>query len=168
MKTISLKDFALTGFIDKITTGSSTDELVKNFGNPEYIFDTDDCGIMYYGDYEFHYWKNTKTIYLIQNVTLSSKMINFINSSFNVDPWFLKTGREFTFKEVKSILEKETVKYTIDHENDFITFKSGVFLDFVSGYKGYGGNNEHIENWKNFDISVNDVEDYILKGIRKE
>lgn len=168
MKTISIRDFILTGFLGEITTGNTIEKIVRTFGDPEYVSDANDCGIIYYGGYEFHYWTNRKAIYLIQNVNLSDETINFKNNNFKIDPWFLEIGKEFTFKEVKSILEDDKIKYTVDLENDIIKFESGVFLDFISGYKGFGGDEESIENWKSIDISIENPEDFILNGIRKQ
>jgi hypothetical protein len=168
MKSISLREFILSGFLDQITTGVTTEKIAEILGNPEYVYDADDCGIIYYGTYEFHYWTNTKTVYLIQNVHLSDETIYFENNSFKIDPWFLKIGKEFTFKEVKSILESENLKYIVDHENDIIKFESGVFLDFISGYKGYGGNDKNVANWKSINISIENTDEYILHGIRKQ
>lgn len=159
MISISLKQFALTGNFGPVTTGMHRDEAVSFLGEPgnEAKFGKFASGFIY-GWYEFFYETDSKLIYAIQNDHLQADCLNhaemflYQNRYFQIDPWFLEAGRDFSFDEIAKILNQEQVPFRIvQREVETIEFESGVFFDF---------NNRHnIETGE-------DTDEMVLWGIR--
>ncbi len=137
MLTISLKEFALTGEFGPVKIGMHRDAAVALLGKPgdETDFGGASSGFLY-GWYEFFYETDTKEIEAIQNDhLLDGDLFDYQNEHFQVDPWFLKAGKEFTFPEVVDLLQEEQIPFRVVRRHgtgpEEIEFKSGVHFDFI-------------------------------------
>lgn len=63
MTIIYLKDFVLTGQFGPVKLGMSKEEMIQVLGQPDddIDYDTGSCGL-YYGWYEFFYFKDSEKI----------------------------------------------------------------------------------------------------------
>jgi hypothetical protein len=176
MITISLREFTLTGNFGPIKMGMSRNEIVDLLGQPEAENDYgESCGLNY-GWYEFFYWGESLKLYGVQNDHLEAdcdnhnEMILFENEKFKIDIWFLSVGKDITYKEVKDILNKEKLEYIeeVPYKNgpDTLKFKSGVYFDFSGGKIGWSGDDDNPENWKQFETTIENLDDHTLNGIR--
>ncbi|MFK7972192.1 MAG: hypothetical protein AB8F95_17615 [Bacteroidia bacterium] len=177
-QTISLKDFALTGEFGPVKVGMHKEEVIKLLGPPDEDndFDTGYGGLLY-GSYEFFYSIKTAIIESIQNDHLtadhhynswrySSNPI-FKNKEFQIDPWFLKKGKDVPYKNVIQILKEEQIpfKETIKYDCPFIEFESGVTLDFTN-FDGYLYETDDGDFVQNLDVLIHKSEGFALNGIR--
>ncbi|NOT93268.1 hypothetical protein [Ferruginibacter sp.] len=172
---ISLREFILKGNFGPVQIGMTKNEIINTLGKPDSDTDYGESGELYYGYYEFFYWTENQILFAIQNdhliadCTNHNEMILFENNNFKIDVWFLEVGRDFTYKEIKDILNKEGLEYTeeISYKNgpNILKFKSGVFFDFSSGYIGWGSDEESSETWHQLEKTIENLDDYILNGI---
>ncbi len=174
MRTISLKEFALTGRFGPVTVGMSKEQLLALLGPPESDNDFGTgWGGLRYGSYEFFYELENGLIASMQNDHLQAncdnhgEMILFKNEAFTVDPWFLEAGRDFTYAQVIGILKGE--KITFQEEKDrhipFIRFASGVTLDF-DNRDGVYCFDESGQLRQNREVIITLPADFVLNGIR--
>lgn len=120
MKIVSLKKFIETGSFDTLSIGSTREEVIECLGEKYDFYDSGETYIISFGWYEFFFWTDTGRLYGIQNDHLVAdcmnhdEMINFRNKKWQLDTWFLKANQHFTFKQVKELLEREKILYTIE------------------------------------------------------
>jgi hypothetical protein len=172
---ISLKDFVASGTFGPIKIGMTTKEVTEFLGKPIDVYETEEAGFLSYGWYEFFYLTIDRKISGIQNKHLIAdcdnhgEMIFFENDTFKIDPWFLETGKDFTYKDVKNILEKEGLKYFEEtpqlYDSSILKFKNGVYLEFSGGFSGWGADDENSDNWLPFEKTIDNIEDFILISI---
>ncbi len=148
MKTISLKDFIITGSFGGLTIGMTKKELFELLGENDDINDYENgsSGI-FYGYYEFFFDIETDKITGIQNDHLliypklkrknriedHREAIYFENEKFKMDLWFLKFGVNIKYNEIIQILNNESVEFNEIYDiysGCRIEFKSGVTMDF--------------------------------------
>lgn len=148
MKTISLKEFIVTGDFGGVTIGTSKSELFKLLGETDEINDYENgSGGIFYGYYELFFDTKTEKITGIQNDHLliwpklkrknriedHKEAIYFENDTCKMDTWFLQYGKNLTYNEILKTLENESIEfkeiYDI-HCGCRIEFKSGVTMDF--------------------------------------
>lgn len=182
MTLILLKDFCLTGHFGDVRIGMNISEVKEILGEPDHEqdFETGSSGIMY-AWYEFFYWTDTKILYAIQNdhlmpwpgleeherAEVHGKDIEFDNSHFKVETWFLSAGKAITYRDIVEICRRDNVNI-IEKCNEWgdssIEFESGVKLDFddMSDWVITDKNGQRIENKS----IIKSKEDYLLNGMR--
>lgn len=177
MTTIYLKDFVTTGKFNSVTLGSTKDEIVQALGDKFDSFDLGKTQSILFGWYEFFYWTDTGKVLGIQNDHLVAdcinhdEMINFQNSDWQLDTWFLKDYQNVTFDEIKKLLDKEGIAFRIQptyegcDENIIKCLSSGVTFDFCNRYSPVQLNDKgHYKQLK--EVKIENENDFVLSGIR--
>jgi hypothetical protein len=177
MRVIHLKEFIKTGFFGSITIGSTKEEVIEILGNKYDFGDFGESQIIKYTWYEFFYWTVSGKVFGIQNDHLQAdcgnhdKMIHYKSRKWKLDTWFLQTGKNITFKEVKNYLIQESIDYKIEpsspfnNDNIIRCMNSNVTFDFCSDYHLFERDKTgKLNEWK--EVKIENEDDFVLNGIR--
>jgi hypothetical protein len=164
MQKISLKDFILTGKFGSVEVGMTKEQVIEILGEPH---DNQDFGTGYsgivYNWYEFFFYTDTGILHAIQNDSLACiNGFQLKNDKIKVDTWFLKKGKQFTYSEVKKILEKDNIEYSEIKVYEVYTLllNSGVTINFISPADFFENSQEQK------DIKFKEPKDFILEAFR--
>ncbi len=173
MLKVHLKDFALTGNFGPVKIGMSLDQVISLLGPPEGTEYIEPTTFLLYGWYEFFFDTPSRKLFAIQNDklqangTYNDEMILFRNKTIEIVPWFLQLNKDFTFSEVKQIMQNAKIDFSESNSSGdkVIQFESGVYFDFDDRDGEWNILDEGgIE--KDEDNVIQNPEEYILNGIR--
>ena len=132
-KTISLRDFLLTGEFGGIQHDTRPEQVSALLGKADHRYD-EDSGVTHflYGWYELAFFEGA-AMYL-QNHAIQSDPSDrlFQNQRINVDPWIFDRPTPLTKPEIVTALSKcnGAFRNIIYNGRDAIQMASGVILDF--------------------------------------
>lgn len=177
MATIHLKDFFTTGKFGGVTLGTTKDEIINLLGEDFSFLDLGETQALLFGWYEVFYWTDTGKVLGIQNdhlladCTNHDEMINLKNKKWQLDKWFLKEFENITFKDIKDLLTKEGIRYSVQptykgcDENIIKCIGSNVTFDFCNNFTSVQLDDKGKPNIFK-DVKIENEDDFVLNGIR--
>ncbi|MEM9568251.1 MAG: hypothetical protein AAF974_08075 [Cyanobacteria bacterium P01_E01_bin.34] len=131
---VYLKDFTLTGKFGPVEIGNLKIDIIRSLGQPD-----EDLKLLWgseivYGRYEL-FFDDRDILHGIQNDSYYQSdplTYEFKNSVFEIEPWFFRRDVWPTFRDIESILSRESFLFSRANYagRAILKLSSGVYIDF--------------------------------------